>query len=335
MNKQIADEDFVSREFSLLVPFSIKEMGMMADDEEGESLTIEGYANWFGESVDEDGCGVACDLAGEAVVPSGIDISVYKGNPQILWQHDRDYSIGKANKTVRKKQGLFVNATIYKGAMEEEDWFRVKNGLITRFSIGFRTLAGEYKEVSGKNIFFITKSLLMEISLVTIPCSSDSSFSIIKSLADGSFVSAHKETPPSPTEEVSCEITSKKDDTMKLALKELLTEQEVAHFTSLGLAAELESEKEISTKAFIELTVKAAIDAAVAELRTEIDLLKAAPEAETKESEQSEETKEEESEVPEEEAKAEETQTEEDDTIEFKSLQEELDKLKALLSEEK
>lgn len=337
------EEQFVSKEFSLLVPFQIKEMGtgMMSGegDESGESMTIEGYANWYGDDVGEDGDGVACDLAGEAVVPSGIDLSVFKGNPQILWQHNRQYTCGKANKTVRKKEGLFVNATIYKGAMEEEDWFRVKNGLITRFSIGFRTLAGEYKEVSGKNIFFITKSLLMEISLVTIPCSSESSFSVIKSLEDGSFLSCQKETPPTPTEEVKQIHTITEDTTMKLALKDLLTEAEVSHLSSLGLAAALEAEQEVSTKAYIDQAVKAAVLAATAELQQEIDTLKSlvpAPaeeeaEVETETEVDAEGTKEEEAQ----EEKEDDTESDVDATVEFKSVQDELDKLKTLLNDEK
>lgn len=335
----MADLDFPTKEFTLLVPFQKVDMGSMSQmGEDEETLTIEGFANWYGEDVDTNGEGVACDLAGDAVVPSGIDLSVYKGNPQILWQHDRCCSIGKANKAIRKKQGLFVNATIYKSAMEEADWFRVKSGLVTRFSIGFRTLAGEYKDVNGKNVFFITKSLLLEISIVTIPCSSESAFSIIKALDDGSFTSDYKEPHPTPTEEAIPKTNKEDETTMKLPLKDLLSVEEVAHFKSLGLDAELDTEKEVSTKNYIDNAIAQAVEAVKAELRAEFAKSSegsAETEVETEAKEETEQVEEETKEEAETEVEAKEEEDTETDDIQIDSLKAAIEELKTLFSVEK
>lgn len=249
--------------FNLLVPFSIK----AGEAEDLETLKISGIANFCGD-LEDPNC-IEVDLAGEVVVPSGMDLKIYKQNPQILWQHTRDYSVGVCDKITKKADGIYIEATIHKGAMEEEDWYRVKNGLVTRLSVGFRCKGGEYKEINGRQVYFITKSLLLEISLVSIPASSSSAFSVIKSLGEdteGIYSGELYEVEKELAEEVNIPI----GDTMKIKMLDILSETDIAKFKSLGLESELEKETEVEIKQYVDSIVKAAVAEAKAEILKEL-----------------------------------------------------------------
>lgn len=271
--------------FNLLVPFSIKSD---TSGEDLETIKIEGIANFCGD-LSDDKC-IEVDLAGEVVVPAGMDISVYKGNPQILWQHDRECSIGVCDKITKKKDGIYIEATIHKGAMCEEDWYRVKNGLVTRFSVGFRCKGGEFKEINGRSVYFITKSLLLEISIVTIPASSSSSFSVVKSLGEDGEDGLYSGDMFNKSEDTQEETKTLIGDKMKLKLKEFLSEEEVAKYKSLGLDELLEQDQEVEIKSYVDSIVKAALSALKEEIVKE---LSTTTEEETEESEKSEEETEE------------------------------------------
>jgi len=174
-----------TKEFTVLTPFTVKEADVQ--DRTGENvLKVVGYCNWAGKDM----LGrTYTDLAGDVVVPSGVDLSVWSENPQILWQHNREQSIGKGLLMEKREDGLYIEAEIHKDAMDHKDFYRVKSGLVSMFSIGFRTYDCEYRDVDGMDAFFITKSLLLEVSIVSIPANSKSSFSVLKSLDGLGFTS--------------------------------------------------------------------------------------------------------------------------------------------------
>lgn len=324
--------------FNLLVPFSIK-----ADaSDDGETLQVEGIANFCGD-LSDDKC-IEVDLAGEVVVPTGMDISVYKSNPQILWQHDREASIGVCDKITKKKDGIYIEATIHKGAMSDQDWYRVKTGLVTRFSIGFRCKGGEYKEINGRSVYFITKSLLLEISIVTIPASSSSSFHVVKSFTEedggeglysGDIFSDTEDTQ----EEKNITIKeTKRMDTIKLKLKDFLSEDQVAELKSKGLEAALEKEEEVDFKTYVDSAIKSAVAAAVLSLKEEIVKELSTTEEETEEksegsTEETEESTEESTEKSEEEVAEEEEKAADAEVV--KNLTDTIAQLKALIEETK
>ena len=138
------------KDFSLQIGFRVKE----DSTSENETITIEGYGNYYGKSSGEDYSEVYIDRAGEVVVPSGMDVKAYKKNPVVLLNHDRSRVIGKALSVTKKDDGIYVKAEIHKGACDDEVYYSIKNGLVQTFSIGFRCLAGEYKEVNKNNVFF-------------------------------------------------------------------------------------------------------------------------------------------------------------------------------------
>jgi len=174
-----------NKTFNLLTKFEVKALTSpphdpnSVDTGDSEVIKLAGYANFSGAIEEGEALG---DLVNDCVVPSGIDVTIWKKNPQILLQHNRQATIGRGINVVKKKDGLYIEAEIHKGAMDDEDFYRIKSGLLSYFSIGFRTLAGEFKKVGDKQLYFITKSLLLEVSVVGIPACSDASFRIIKSL---------------------------------------------------------------------------------------------------------------------------------------------------------
>lgn len=284
-------KDIQNKDFNLQIGFKVKE-AMEANE---DIVIIEGYANYFGNSKDDDYSDVYIDRANEVVVPSGIDIKAYKKNPVILLNHDRTKVIGRAVTVTKKADGLFIRAEIHKGACEDETFYSIKNGLISTFSIGFRCEAGEYKEVNKTNVFFITKSSLLETSAVTIPCNHESTFQVVKAFGEEGFYAEDEETTKGinadmPTHADDVHKSTTGDNTMMIALKELLSAADVEKFKSLGLEASLDEEKEVSTKQYVDQLVAKSVADAVA---AEFEKVKAAAVEQEKGEEQTDEKQEE------------------------------------------
>ena len=251
------------KNFNLLTRFEVKAATTPPHDPEAcdtgdsEVIKIAGYANFAGAI--EEGAPLI-DLAGDVVSPTGIDVSIWKKNPQILLQHNRQATIGRGVSVVKKKDGLYIEAEIHKGAMEDEDFYRIKSGLLSYFSIGFRTIAGEFKKIGDRQVYFITKSLLLECSVVGIPACQDASFQIIKSLPDdGGFYAGELTGKICPT--IENETQEQKGVAMKFVstLRDTLPEAEVKRLEALGMGAKLEEEIEVDAKAYVSEVVSKAL----------------------------------------------------------------------------
>ena len=247
--------------FHILSPFTVKIATTPVHDPNmvstgnSEVIKISGVANYYG---DPDTGELLIDLANEIVDPNGMDVSFFKTNPQILWQHDRNCTIGRGTSVTKKKSGIYIEAEIHAGAMEEEQFYRVKAGLISYLSIGFRTLEGKFSKVGDKNVYVITKSQLHEISLVSMPCNTESSFQIVKSLPEdqGFYGGELKDSTPeilSPlfvptTLENSKEtnIINKGADMIKGKVRDFLSVDVIKEMESKGLSEQLDSEKDVS-----------------------------------------------------------------------------------------
>jgi len=320
-----------NKNFNLLTRFEVKAATdpphdpATCDTGDSEVIKIAGYANFSGAVEEGD---VYCDLVGDCIIASGIDVTIWKKNPQILLQHNRQATIGRGISVVKKKDGLYIEAEIHKGAMDDEDFYRIKSGLISYFSVGFRSLAGEYKKIGDRQVYFITKSLLLEVSCVGIPANSASSFQIIKSLPDdGGFYAGELTGKICPT--IENETQEQKGVAMKFVstLRDTLPEAEVKRLEALGMGAKLEEEIEVDAKAYVaEVVFKALAEVtdAMKALQEEVaklqEQLKEAPAEETPE------------EIPEEEkeAPAEEELSEEDVTT-MKELLVQIEEIKKAL----
>ncbi len=131
----------------------------------------------------------------ERVLPEGLSVDRFKGNPVMFWGHHRSRAwdgelakllpIGKWENLRLKDSQWLADAYVDTGDQFGRDVVRkVKAGIINATSIGFKTI--EYSDdpetkVIGQKGWTITKSELMEISLVDIP--SNPNTLAVKSLA--------------------------------------------------------------------------------------------------------------------------------------------------------
>lgn len=137
-------------------------------DTEDQSIFIEGYAN----TVDIDRAG---DVILETAWAAGI--KNYLKNPIVLAYHDHDDPIGRMVDYRVDSKGFWVRIRISPAAGEVYNL--IKDGILTAFSVGFRVNDATYDQVS--DIFVIKEIELMEISVVSVPCNQESTFSIAKS----------------------------------------------------------------------------------------------------------------------------------------------------------
>jgi len=341
LKKKQKPEEFSTKEFHVYFPFETKDvacpdcgaMPCICEEESGKVIQIKGFANFCGDL--NNSAATFIDHSGDVMVPSGFDLSVWNKNPQVLWQHNRDYTIGKGLQATKQANGLEVTCEIHEKAMEEQDFYKIDKGLVTMFSVGFRTLKGEYKEIEGREVFFITKALLYEVSVVSIPANSESQFTRIKSMNDGNFSAGDIYLSPESSSAKDAVNKTVSEDHVKLKLRDMLSEDKVKELEVLGMGASLDELQEVDAKSYIDALVSKEVQAEVAKA---LDAFKAeqtkAAEAEAEETTEEELPASEEETTPEEEATPEETEEEKAANVEsIKSLSESIGSLKALVEE--
>lgn len=136
------------------------------------SIVIEGMANPN-----------TVDRIKERIDPTGWSLENYKKNPIILFDHGKDANfgylpIGKAAKIEATKEGLFTRAIISKSKNDKISVVRdlVEEGILKTFSVGF----DPKDSTKDGDSHVITKSELIEISVVPIPMHQDAIFSLVK-----------------------------------------------------------------------------------------------------------------------------------------------------------
>ncbi len=148
-------------------------------DSDDESIFIEGYANT--NSVDR---------AGDVIPTTAWDSALenYLKNPIILAYHDHDDPIGRMVDHRIDSKGLWIKARI--SAAAEEVYKLIKDGVLTAFSVGFRVKDAVYDSVT--DLFVIKELELLEVSVVSVPCNQDSTFSLSKSFENDEDYSKFK-----------------------------------------------------------------------------------------------------------------------------------------------
>lgn len=120
------------------------------------------------------------DRQGEVVAVDGWDLKNFKKAPRLLWAHDHsEPAIGKVSKiyyegTGKSKRLMFE--AVFQDVTEKARAIRqlVQEGFINTFSVGFVP-----KEMDGNTI---TKSELLEISVVNVPANPEAMMLAYKSL---------------------------------------------------------------------------------------------------------------------------------------------------------
>jgi len=148
----------------------------MPSEDGEETLFIEGYANT-----------VSKDRAGD-VIPAetwnkATALSNYRKNPIILAFHNHQMPIGKTVEVRVTELGLWIKAEISKAAGGV--YQLIKDGVLSTFSVGFMIRDANYEPKS--DTYYITDVELTEVSVVSVPCNQDSTFSVAKSLSSSEY----------------------------------------------------------------------------------------------------------------------------------------------------
>lgn len=199
------------------------EFQIKADDTSEEELVLEGFAST--DSKDR-----ASDIIPLSTWADPDSIANYLKNPIILAQHDRDDPVGKCESLQVKDGGLFVRVRIYK-SLCEKTFMAVKHGILKTFSVGFKLKDIEYAE--EQDAYLLTKVELTEISIVSIPCNTDATFAVMKSLSTGTNKRQENNPMPAP-------ITPETTDIQKAVEAELAKRDAAVKAEALAKQKELD-----------------------------------------------------------------------------------------------
>jgi HK97 family phage prohead protease len=131
----------------------------------GKGIYIEGWANK-----------AVVDRGQDLIPGTAWDVSEFKKNPIIFFNHDRDMPIGKAVAVQVTKEGLHIRVKLSNSKEAPMPYIRdlVKEGILKTFSVGFDPMDSEEKMENGTTV--IHKAKLLETSVVTLPMNQDSTF---------------------------------------------------------------------------------------------------------------------------------------------------------------
>ena len=227
-----------------------------AENEDG-SIKITGYASTNDK-----------DRAGDVIVADAWSkggLVDYKKNPIILFNHNYDQPIGRATALSVNDKGLSMEATISSAAGDVLQL--IKDKVLGAFSVGFMIKDANYD--SKTDIFVIKEAELYEVSVVSVPCNQDATFSLAKAFDSEEdfndykkdFIKEDKTTKPA---ELSAEDLAKAQESAGKQAKEPKKEEntmtpeeikamleKVAKETAANVAQEAKAaaEKEVAEKA--------------------------------------------------------------------------------------
>lgn len=121
-------------------------------------LTITGYAAIFG-NVDSYG----------DIIERGAFIKTLierKGRIAFCYQHDIWNPIGKIQSIEEDENGLKITVKISEA--EDDIQTKIKEGILSEMSIGYRTMNSRQETINGQQINVLTEIKLIEVSLVTV-----------------------------------------------------------------------------------------------------------------------------------------------------------------------
>lgn len=151
--------------------FKIGNVEVKKDQTGSERIIISGWAARFGN----------VDSYGDIIEPGAFSktISERKGRIAFCYQHEIDEPIAKILVLEERLEGLWVEAEI--SASESDIQTKVKEGILTEMSIGYRTINCTEEIINEKYITHLTEVKLYEISLVTIAANELATIQNIKS----------------------------------------------------------------------------------------------------------------------------------------------------------
>lgn len=144
-------------------------------------LKIKGYANT-----------ITKDRAGDVILSEAWTTSNalknFMKNPIMLFGHNHSRPIGKILDLVPTESGLMVEGEV--SAADLQIYSLIRDEVLKTFSVGFYIKDAEWDDMTET---FIIKDLeLLEISVVSVPCNQDSTFSLSKSVSHNDYMELRK-----------------------------------------------------------------------------------------------------------------------------------------------
>lgn len=214
-------------------------------------LKIEGYASTVAEDRASD------VILASAWTKSG-GLNNFQRNPILLFNHNYDKPIGKVVAMGTDSKGLKVVGVISKSC--GDIYNLVKEGILSTFSVGFVIKDADYnKEVDG---LIVKDAELLEISVVSVPCNQDATFSVAKSFdSQDDYLNFRKQFENSLGGQPSAETGGSSEDAETASRKIKMDEETINAQIQKGIADALAA-KEAADKAAAE---KAAAEKAAEE----------------------------------------------------------------------
>ena len=227
-----------------------------AVDGEDGNLNIEGYASTS-----------AVDRSSDVILASAWNksggLNNFKQNPILLFNHNYDKPIGKVVAMGTDSKGLRIKGIISKSAGDVYNL--VKEGVLSTFSVGFLIKDAIYdKDADG---LIVQDAELLEVSVVSVPCNQDATFSVAKSFDNQSdYLTFRKQFENAlggqPSAETGGSSEGAKEASRKLKMDETTNEM-IQKAVADALAAKSAADSDAAKKA---ADAKAAEDSMVAKV---------------------------------------------------------------------
>ena len=233
-----------------------KDMPLPTADGVIDSIMIEGYANTI--NVDRTG-----DVIPKTAWEKGLEN--YLKNPIILAYHDHDEPIGRMVEHKVDNKGLWIKARI--SAAAEDTFNLIKDGVLTAFSVGFMIKDATYDAMT--DLFIIKELELLEISVVSVPCNQDSTFSISKAFDSAEEYDSFKKqfSVGKPAKELNAStenpVNTKKEKFMDPKEMETLLAKAAEDAATKAAQAVIDAQTKAATEAAAKAAEEAALEAKI------------------------------------------------------------------------
>ena len=203
------------------------------------------------------------DRVGDVILPDAWNkggLNNYKKNPILLFNHNYDKPIGKAEEVRVTDNGLTLSGKISKSAPDNV-WGLIKDGVLGAFSVGFLIKDADYiPETDG---FRIKDAELFEVSVVSVPCNQTATFSLAKSFDSKDDYEDFKETFTN-REDLAGQSLAKEDNSSSIASDASEGARDISARQEIKMSGDNKSTPAVDLEAVVEQAAeKAAEQAAI------------------------------------------------------------------------
>lgn len=166
-----------NKDFSITSMVESKALNTPDNLDNEQYIDVSGYAS----RMFKDGKYVV-DADQENVNTFGFDLKRLKnGTMPLLFNHKQDQPVGKILEAKYDQEGLMIKARLYKYRDDQLTNFvynSVKSGVISAFSVGMLVKAFDLVEQDNEEYLQLSKSEVIEVSLVAVPSNPEALFQI-------------------------------------------------------------------------------------------------------------------------------------------------------------